>query len=402
MKTKIRFLLSIFFIISMISCAINLKATDLNLKVARQIDSMRIVYNFPSVAYGVIRNDSIIVLNTVGFRDIETKDKAQPTDHYHIGSNTKAFTGFLAGKMVENHVINWDTKFFDLYPELKIESNPIYFDMTLRQLLSHRARMINFNQNSEVYPIIDKYEKNISDSLSPSQKRYYLIKEVLKHEPLPPYEQCKDNYSNAGIIAASLMLEKVTDKSWEELIMQVSNDLDLDIHIGWPNDLGINQPKGHINPQYWKLDINKDLIPISEDLKMFHYNHQYSLLTAPCGNISITLKGFLKFLRLNIDGENGESNYLKPETYRQIFTAFPIYSVGWWVENDSSVMKYAHRGSNGTFYSFAGLSGIAKPKIGIVVMINTYKEEGLTDIIDFLSTHYALALTQLYRVGKDK
>lgn len=387
MKTKIRFSPSIFFIMSMISCAINLKATDLNTIVARQIDSMRIVYNFPSVAYGVIRNDSIVVLNTVGFRDIETKDKAQPTDHYHIGSNTKAFTGFLAGKMVENYLINWDTKFFDLYPELKIESNPVYFDMTLRQLLSHRARMINFNQNSEIYPIIDKYEKNINDSLSPSQKRFYLIKEVLKQEPLPPYEQCKDSYSNAGIICAALMLEKVTGKSWESLIMKLSNDLNLGIRIGWPNDLDTNQPKGHINPKFWQLDINKDLIPIPEELKMFHYNNQYILLTTPSGNINITLKGFLKFLQLNIDGMNGKSNYLKSETYKQMFSFYPIYNIGWWVESDKSVLKYTHRGSNGTFYSFAGFS--PSQSIGIVVMTNTYKEEGLTDIIDLLTTKYA-------------
>ena len=50
-------------------------------------------------------------------------------------------------------------------------------------------------------------------------------------------------------------------------------------------------------------------------------------------------------------------------------------------------MKYGHRGSNGTFYSFAGLS--PKKKLGVVVMINTYKEEGLTDIIDLLLTKYA-------------
>jgi CubicO group peptidase (beta-lactamase class C family) len=72
---------------------------------------MRIVYNYPSVAYGVIRNDSVLVLNTVGYRDIETKEKTQTTDYYHIGSNTKAFTGFLAAKIVEDSLIQWDTKF---------------------------------------------------------------------------------------------------------------------------------------------------------------------------------------------------------------------------------------------------------------------------------------------------
>jgi D-alanyl-D-alanine carboxypeptidase len=389
MRIGLPLLVSLIFVPVLISCSVNQKKNDLNTMVSKQVDSMRLLYNFPSVAYGIIRNDSIVVINTVGYRDIETRDKARATDHYHIGSNTKAFTGFLAGKIVESHRIDWDTKFFDLYPELKSESNSSYYDMTLRQLLSHRARMINFNQNGQVYPIIDQYEKSISDTLSPNKKRYFLIKEILKHEPLPPYDECKDSYSNAGIIAASLMLEKVTGKTWEELMMQVSNDLKLDIYLGWPNDLSTDQPKGHINPEYWKLDIDKNLIPIPEYLKMYHYNHQYILLTAPCGNISITLKGFLKFLQLNIDGLNGKNNYLKAETYQQIFTSFPGYTTGWWCESDSALMKYTHRGSNGTFYSFAGLSGAGKPHLGMVVMINTWKEEGLTDIIDLLSTKYA-------------
>jgi len=379
---------AIALIVFMVACTVNQKENALNMAVAKKIDSMRIAYHFPSVAYGVIRNDSIVVLNTVGYRDIETKDKTQLTDYFNIGSNTKAFTGFLAAKIVEEHLLNWDTKFFDLFPELKSESNAAYYEMTLKQLLSHRARLINFNQNAEIYPIIDKYEKNISDTLSLPRKRYFLIKEVLKYEPLPLNKEGKESYSNAGIICAALMIEKVTSRPWESLIIKLSDDLNLGIRIGWPNEGDINQPKGHINPKFWQLDINKDLIPISEELKMFHYNNQYILLTNPSGNISITPQGFLKFLKLNIDGMNGKSNFMKSETYQQIFTSYPIYSMGWWVEPNESVLKYAHRGSNGTFYSFAGLS--PEKKLGIVVMINTYKEEGLTDIIDLLLTKYAV------------
>ena len=386
MKTRNARLTIAFFILGVIVSAFNLEASDLNTKVARQIDSMRTVYHFPSVAYGVIRNDSVLVLNTVGYRDIETKENSQPTDHYHIGSNTKAFTGFLAAKLVEEGFIRWDTRFFDLYPEFKAGSNPAYYDMTLKQLLSHRARIINFNQNSEVYPIIDTYEKTIEDSLSPVQKRYHLIREVLKQEPLSPVGQGMENYSNAGFIAASLMLEKVTGKSWESLIGKLSDDLNLEIHVGWPNDVDIHQPKGHINPKIWQLDINKELIPISGELKMVHHNHQYILLTAPCGDLCITLKGFLKFLQLNMDGMNGKSNYLKSETYRQLLIAYPVYSMGWWIESDDIYLRYGHRGSNGTFYSFAGFS--PEHKVGIVVMVNTYKEEGITDIINLLLKNY--------------
>ncbi len=372
----------ILFLATLISCQPGQNKNDLNNILATQIDSMRIILNFPAVTYGVIRNDSILVLNAVGYRDIETKEKVQPEDYFHIGSNTKSFTAFLSGRLVDEGYIKWDTKFFDLYPELKSNSNPVYHKITLQQLLSHRAGLIGFKHEPEVSIILSEYESGINEGLSINEKRYHLIKHILKKEPLPLYDQCEDCYSNAGFIAAGLMLEKVTNKTWEELIMNLSNDLELGIHIGWPVDYNPGQPKGHINPKYWVLDIEKDLVPISDQLRMYHNFNQFGLLTAPSGNISITTEKFLEYLRLHLEGFNGADNSLKSETYKHILTAFPKYSHGWWVDEINGVTEYSHRGSNGTFYSFAGL--FPENNTGIVVMINTYKEEGLTDIINII------------------
>lgn len=175
------------------------------------------------------------------------------------------------------------------------------------------------------------------------------------------------------------MLEKATGKTWEELIKKLSSDLELDLYIGWPVDYQPDQPKGHINPKYWSLDIEKDLVPISDQLRMFHGFNQFGLLTTPSGNISIRTKKFLEYLRLYLDGLKGKDNYLKSETYRHIFSAYPKYSCGWWIDVFDGQIEYGHRGSNGTFYSFAGL--YPGKNMGIVVMINTYNEVGLTDII---------------------
>ncbi len=352
---------------------------EINAKLAHDVDSMRIAFDFPAVAYGVIRNDSVIALNVLGFRDIETKEKVQRMDYFHIGSNTKSFTAFLAGSLVDKGLIDWDTKFFDLYPELKEKSDSAYFDITLQQLLSHRARLINFRDEPEVSTIIAEYEKTLNKGLSISKKRYYLIRQILQKEPLPFYSQCDDCYSNAGFITAGLMLEKVTNRTWEDLIMELSDDLNLDLQIGVPVDYNLEQPKGHINPKYWVLDIDKDLVPISDQLRMYHSFNQFGLLTTPSGNISIQTEKFLKYLNLHLKGLQGHDNYLKSKTYQHIFKTFPKYSNGWWVDEIDGNIEYAHRGSNGTFYSFAGI--FPKRNVGIVVMINTYNEDGLTDII---------------------
>lgn len=352
-----------------------------------KIDSMRVAFNFPAVAYGVIRNDSIITLNVLGYHDIETKEKAKQKDYFHIGSCGKSFTAFLAGSLVDKGLIDWDTKFFDLYPELEMNSKSEYHNMTLQELLSHRARMIAFKDEPQVSTLIAKYENDIGDGLSNKQKRYHLMKQILQQEPRSVYEECEDHcYSNAGFIAAGMMLEKVTNKSWEDLMLALSDELNLDLRIGVPVDYDPRQPKGHINPKYWFLDIDKDLVPISNQLRMYHNFNQFGLLTAPGGNISIKTEKFLEYLSLHLQGLQGNDNYLKSETYRHILTTFPTYSHGWWVDEIDGKVEYAHRGSNGTFYSFMGI--FPERNLGIVVMINTYSENGLTEIIREINETY--------------
>ena len=199
---------------------------------------------------------------------------------------------------------------------------------------------------------------------------------------MPVFDKCDDFYSNAGFIAAGLMLEKVSGLTWEKMMMKLSDELNLDLHIGWPVDLDPKQPKGHINPKYWNLDIERDLVPISDQLMMYHSFNQSNLLTTPSGNISIQTEKFLEYLRLHLSGIKGEDNYLKSETYKHILTTYSQYSHGWWVENIDGDTGYTHRGSNGTFYSFAGF--FPQRNTGIVVMINTYNESGLTDMIQLI------------------
>lgn len=384
----------LYLIIILIFSSFILKSQVLDTIVANKVDSIRIKHNIPSVAYGIIRNDTVIVINTVGYRDILTKEKSRQEDYYNIGSNTKAFTSYLAAKIVENDLIKWDTKFFDLYPELKNESDTTYYQISLKELLSHRARLINFKEPEEIIMILGKYLENTDDSLSLQQKRYYLIKEILKHKPLPPYKECEDSYSNAGFIAAALMLEKVSGQSWENLINNLSRDLSIGVYIGSPIELNKLQPKGYLNPEHIGLNIDKVLIPIEipiripvqGELSQLNILFEFLLLCTPAGNISINVNDFLKFLQLNINGINGENNYLKSESYRHIFSTYPNYSMGWGVESNENLI-YSHRGSNMMFNSFAGIS--PAEKLGVVIMINAYNNSGLTEILQLLQKYYS-------------
>lgn len=366
-----------------ISCTQNSLEKQSSELIDRQIDSLKTLYGIPAIAYGVIRDDTIISQSVIGFRDIKLKNKVQINDLFHIGSNTKAFTSFIAAKIVEQNLITWDTKFFDLYPELQSESNPSYENISLIELLSHRARLIPFKD--EIYPITD-YEKDLNEDLKLPEKRYLFIKQVLKYEPIPLYDHPDDRYSNAGYIAAALMLEKATGNTWEELINKMSQELNLGIYIGWPDDNNPESPKGHIKPKEWLLDIDEDLIPLPYASKKYHYFNQYILLCNPSGNLSISLPNFLEYLRLNINGLNGENNYLESETYKDIFYSYPDYSCGWMHEN-YFVPCFHHKGSASTFNSIAIIE--AEKKVGIVIMMNVANNDAINEVAKLLINKYA-------------
>ena len=99
-------------------------------------DSIRLAYNIPEIGYAVVSSTKIFDLQLIGIKRINSNIKADINDKFRIGSNTKAITGFISALLVKQNKIRWDTKFFDLFPELKTNSNTAYYDMTLLNLLS--------------------------------------------------------------------------------------------------------------------------------------------------------------------------------------------------------------------------------------------------------------------------
>src|SRR5687767_2591215 len=79
------------------------------------IDSIRAKYNIPELGYAVISSDSILTMDVLGFQNIKTKRKANLTDRFRIGSNTKTVTSYIAALLVKKKKIKYESKFFDLF-----------------------------------------------------------------------------------------------------------------------------------------------------------------------------------------------------------------------------------------------------------------------------------------------
>lgn len=330
-------------------------------------DSIMLKNNIPEMTFAVVTKDSILVQKTLGHHkitELNQKPTAKPSDLFHLGSNTKAITGFISAFLVEHKKIKWNTKFFELFPALINNSHQKYQNITLEDLLSHRANIQPFTSGIE-YGKLPKFKGN------KQQRRAEFGKYVLT---LVPVESDKVyNYSNAGYSVAAMMLEKVSGKSWEQLIFEVlKSKLNLDFAFGWPNRNGENQPFGH-----WLN--NGKLTSVSPKI-------QYDLsLAEPAGDVSMDIKNYAHFVQLHIEGLSGKNNVLKSDTYKHLHTAKKKYAIGWgnYEQNNAEISE--HAGSDGTFFSYTHID--RKNLIAYIVIVNSgavNAQKGVFEMVEVL------------------
>lgn len=315
-------------------------------------DSIRNAYNIPEISYAVVDSKSTVEIAALGRHNIYLQDTATLNDRFHIGSNTKAMTAFIVAKYVEKGKLKWTTKFFDIFPDWKENSKIEYYNITLKDLLSHKARIQPFQgENDPTIPEIKGTKE---------ERRKSFGKFVLTLNPVDIDTIHQFNYSNADYTLATLMLEKVTNKSWEQLVEKVFNkDLKLNVKFSWPENQKTKDTWGHSSA-------NDKLIPVPS-------NTDYHLdFTEPAGDINITLKDYTKFIQLNLQGLNGKDNYLTAKNYQFIHKGIKNYALGWYNIYENGKELSTHSGTAGTYYSLVHIDRI-KGK-AFVIFTNSFNQ----------------------------
>lgn len=332
-------------------------------------DSICKAYNIPEISYAVIDDKSTLEIAALGRHSIDLADTATLNDRFHLGSNTKAMTAFIIAKYVEKGKLKWTTRFFDIFPEWKENSRPEYANITLQDLLSHRAGIQPFQGEND--PEIPAFRG------TNQEKREQFGRFVLTLEPVFPDEQNPFIYSNAGYTLATLMLEKKTGKSWEQLVNKVFNkDLKLNVKFSWPENQKQKDTWGHSYE-------NGKLIPVPSTVD-YHLDY-----TEPAGDINIKLKDYIKFIQLNLQGLNGENNYLKADTYKFIHKGIENYSIGWFNIYENGKEFSTHSGTAGTYYSLVQIDRISgKAYIIFTNSFNQDTQQGVRLLMGKLKENY--------------
>lgn len=96
-------------------------------------------YRLSALAAAVFRQGQVVASGAVGVRRLGSDTPVTINDAFHIGSDTKAMTSLLAGMMVEEGKLQWNSTIVESFPEFAASMDAGLKDVTLEQLLSHTS-----------------------------------------------------------------------------------------------------------------------------------------------------------------------------------------------------------------------------------------------------------------------
>ena len=332
---------------------------------ARAADSIRKAFYIPALAYAVVSGDSILELKNLGVRKVNTTMKCNKDDLFRIGSNTKAVTGMLAAMLVKEGKMSWDTRFFDLFPEMKATARKEHLHLTLLDLLTFRTKLYAYTYTYE------KPEKGQFTGDATAQRRQFA--NWFFQQP-PVTREDSICFSNLGYIAAGLMLERVSGKTYRQLVDDFGKSLGITFHFGQPNVIAKNQVWGH----------NGSLIPEppAESYKL-------DWLEA-AGNITMTLPDYAKLIQYNLRALKEGTPLLNRDDFTFLHFGRSRFAVGWFWNTDDHGNKYSWNvGNPGTFFSKVYVYPHADRAIIILTNAQTdMADEGTEALLELLRKGY--------------
>ncbi len=173
-------------------------------------------YGLPAIGAAIIKDGRTVAMGTAGTRKAGQKIPVNSSDRFHIGSNTKAITSLLAAMFVNEGRLRWDSRLDEIFPELSKTITPGMESITLEQLLSHSSGMPADDDPLAERLFAEAYMRE-NDNLSDT--RYWALSRWISR-PIAAAPRRKYSYSNMGYVMVGAILEKVSGRSWEELVIE--------------------------------------------------------------------------------------------------------------------------------------------------------------------------------------
>jgi CubicO group peptidase (beta-lactamase class C family) len=267
-----------------------------------QLEAIRQKHHLPALTALRFTPDGVAEQVTVGVRKAGTSVAATDGDLWHLGSDTKMMTAALAGTFVAEGKLAWDAPVVSYFPELAEKVPPAMREITVAQVLRHRAGLKDNLDWRTFQPHGGEPESYIA-------ARRAAVEQALAN---PAYPVGAFHYSNTDYVVVGAILEKLSGQPWEKLMRErIFTPLGMaSAGFGGTGTSGqIDQPWPHA--------------PSGQPVAQNGPKTDNPEVMGPAGTVHCTAADWAKFLADQLKGGMGQAALLPPEVYRAIQTPPP-------------------------------------------------------------------------------
>ena len=267
-------------------------------------------YDLPAIAAAVVQDGKIVAAGAVGTRRVCAKIPVTINDRFHLGSDTKAMTALLAAMMVEEGKLRWDSTVSEVFPELAGKMDTELKRVTLEQLLSHTGGI-----PGDTEEIFNLYVAALAQDGNLDDLRYWIVRQWSTRS-LASAPGTKWAYSNLGYVLVGAMIERVTGKSWDELVTErIFVPLRLSTAgLGPQSSLGqIDAPLGH------------SVVEGKAKAMLAGPHGDVPLVMGPAGIAHMSVLDFATWAGWNAGEGKRRPLLVKPETIRKLHA--PVFTL---------------------------------------------------------------------------
>jgi len=304
----------------------------------------------PAIAAGIVTRDGLEWSGVRGVRQAGGTDAATLDDRWHLGSNTKAMTAAVFARLVDQGRARWAMPLSEAFPGAVLD--PAFADVTVDDLMRHKAGLTDAAMPS---PNVAR-----ADPRSAVAQRAALVESALSRPPAGTKGTFA--YANINYVLVGAAIERISGKSWEDLmaseLFQPVGLITAGFGAPLANSKGGANVWGHqVGPDGTKTPVDP-ASPGSDNPP----------LLGPAGRAHMTLADYAAFVRAMIGG--APEGWLKPERLGVLTTPLPGdgYSMGWIARPEAwagDTITIAHEGSNTLWHAIV----VASPGKGLGFMV---------------------------------
>ena len=232
----------------------------------------------PAFSIALVVDQDTVFSSGYGLANVAENRKADSETVYRVGSVSKLFTDLAVMQCIEKGLLDLDEDVTTYLPSFQ-PKNPFGQKITLRQLMSHRSGLV---RESPVGHYFDPDEPSVA-ATTKSLNQTELI-----YEP-----ESRTKYSNAGITVVGAVLEKVTQKPFEQVIEEsILRPLEMK-RSSFEFDDKVKKHLAQAN--MWTYDGREFVAP------------NFKLGIAPAGNLYSTVDDLSQFMKAVFNGGRGKT-----------------------------------------------------------------------------------------------